>query len=309
MLEGRKILVTGVSGLLAGGIADQIGRYNDMWGIARFTQPGSRERVEAAGVKTVVGDIAEGQFDGLPDDFEYVLHIAANTKPGTQEVAMRNNAEATGLLMHRFRNVKAFLFVSNSSLLLDNPDPLHRYLETDHVGGSSPHSANYAPTKLASEGVVRALSRIYDIPATIARMNVGYGGIYDDGGLPGKHLEALLERRPIRLPTSKPHMTSPIHEDDIVGQLEALLNAASVPPTIVNWGGAEGVSTKDWVQYMADLIGVEPVFEYDDSRMQPNRTFDTTRGRELGLEWKVGWKEGMRRMIQARHPELKLKEG
>src|SRR5689334_11284491 len=129
MLQGKKILITGVSGLLAGGIADRIGRQNNMWGLARFTQPSSRERTEAAGVKTVRGDIAEGQFEGLPKNFEYILHMAADTEPGTQEVAMRQNTEATGLLMNHFRSVKAFLFVSNSSLYLDNADPMHKYLE------------------------------------------------------------------------------------------------------------------------------------------------------------------------------------
>ncbi len=308
MLKDKKILITGLTGLIGGGITDQIAAYNEIWGLARYTNPGSRERLDALGVKTVKGDFSKGEFAGLPDEpFDIVVHLAAATHPGVAEVGMVQNPEGTALLMYRLRNCKSFIYVSNSSLLLDNPDPLHLYKETDHVGGSSPHSLNYGPTKLAAEGVVRSLARLFNIPSTIARMNVAYGGIYDDGGLPGKHLEKLIAGQPIRLPANKPHMMSPIHEDDIVEHLEPLARAASAPATVVNWGGAEALSTEVWVRYLADLIGVEPVFEFSDTAMQPNRPLDTTRGRELGLTWKVDWKDGMRRMVERRHPELKLK--
>jgi len=308
MLKNQRMLITGLTGLIGGGITDRLAAHNEIWGLARYSNPGSRERLEALGVRTVKGDIAQGEFHGLPEEpLDVVLHIAADTRPGVAETAMTQNPEATALLMHRFRDCKAFLFVSNSSLYLDNPDPLHAYRETDHVGGWSPHSPNYAPSKLASEAVVRSLARIYSVPSTIARMNVAYGGVYDDGGLPGKHLESLLANRPIRLPASRPHMMSPIHEDDIVAHLDALVRAASVPATIVNWGGEEGASTEEWVRYMADLIGVEPIFERSDAGVPPSRILDPARGRAIGLEWTVGWKEGLRRMINARHPELELK--
>ena len=55
--------------------------------------------------------------------------------------------------------------------------------------------------------------------------------------------------------TDGPSVFNPIHEDDIVAQLPALLDAASVPATIVNWGGDELVSIEEWCAYLADLIG------------------------------------------------------
>ena len=50
---------------------------------------------------------------------------------------------------------------------------------------------------------------------------------------------------------------SPIHDDDIQAQLEPLLDAASVPATIVNWTGDEPVSVQEWCAYFGELLGVE----------------------------------------------------
>jgi len=307
MLKGHRIVLTGLTGQVGGTFADALAGDNEVWGLARFTHPGSREHAEAAGVRTVVADFAENQFGEVPDDVDYVIHLAANTKPGTAEVAMRQNAEATGFLMHRFRNAKAFIYASNSSLYANNPDPMHAYRETDHVGGDSPHSPNYAPTKLAGEGVVRFLSRLYNLPSLIARLNVSYGSVYDDGGLPGILLESLIAGRPIRVAKSRVSTMSPISEEDMLDHLDAFVRAASVPATVVNWAGDEAVGIEEMARYMAGLIGVDPMFDYTDEAAIPNRISDPAFGRSIGMEWKIPWREGMQRMIAARHPELALK--
>lgn len=306
MLKGRKILLTGLTGQVGGTFADALAPHNDVYGLARFSRPGSREHAEACGVKTIVGDFATNDLDAVPDDIEYVVHLAANTKPGTAEVAMTQNAEGPGFLMHKCCNAKAFIYVSNNSLYADNPDPMHHYVETDHVGGNSPHSANYGPSKLAGEGVVRFLCRLYNLPTLIARLNVSYGSVYDDGGLPGNLLEALLAGRPIKLAKSRATIMSPINEADMLRHLEPMIKACSVPATIVNWGGREAVSIEEMARYMANLIGVEPKFNFTDDGVIPNRITDTAVGKAIGLEWLVEWRDGIRAMVAARHPELEL---
>ena len=199
VLKSKKILLTGLTGQVGGTFADALAPHNEVYGLARFSRSGSREHAEACGVRTIVGDFAANELGGIPEDLDCVIHLAANTKPGTAEVGMVQNAEGTGFLMHACRHARAFIYVSNNSLYADNPDPMHHYVETDHVGGNSPHSANYGPSKLAGEGVVRFLSRLYAMPSLIARLNVSYGSVYDDGGLPGNLLEALLAGKPIRV--------------------------------------------------------------------------------------------------------------
>jgi len=276
----------------------------EMWGLARYTKPGSREATEALGVRPVVGDFTQGQFDEVPDDFDYVLHFAAATRPGTAEAGMVQNAEGAGLLMHHCRKAKAFLQISTNSVYSDNPDPFHAYKETDDVGTPTLRSPNYGATKLAGEGVVRTLAKIHNLPTTIARLNVAYGEHL--GGLPGNQLRALVEGREIELP-KRTCVHAPIHEDDLAAHMEPFLKAASVPATIVNWGGTEAVQAVDWVKYLGELTGIEPKFHFTDERALPNFAPDLTKGREIGLEWKVHWKDGFRRIVDAAYPEIALK--
>jgi nucleoside-diphosphate-sugar epimerase len=53
MLRDEKILITGPAGQIAFPIAESLSKENEVWGIARFGDAESRERVEAVGVTTV----------------------------------------------------------------------------------------------------------------------------------------------------------------------------------------------------------------------------------------------------------------
>src|SRR5512132_1219914 len=110
MLQGEKILVTGPAGQIAFPLASTLARDNDVWGIARFSDPASRERVDAAGIMTVACDLASGDFHEVPNDFTYVLHLATFRNGGMDyDQAMRVNAEGTHLLLEHCRMAKAAL--------------------------------------------------------------------------------------------------------------------------------------------------------------------------------------------------------
>jgi hypothetical protein len=108
---------------------------------------------------------------------------------------------------------------------------------------------------------------------------------------------------------SRASVCSPIHEEDIYNQVGALLAAASVPATIVNWGGDEAVDVRTYCTYMADMSGVKLQFQDapDDPLAARTVVADNTRRRELAGDCQVKWRDGMRRMIAVRHPEIKLK--
>ena len=73
MLSGEKILITGPAGRIAFGLARSLVADNEVWGIARFRDPATREKVEALGVTTRTLDLASGDFGDLPTDFTYLL--------------------------------------------------------------------------------------------------------------------------------------------------------------------------------------------------------------------------------------------
>ncbi len=309
MLNGKKVLITGHTGQIAAAVAQYLAPRCELWGLARYSRPGSMEATQKWGVKPVKGDFCTGDMAGVPDDFDYVVHFAANTYPKTQDIGMVDNAEGAGLLMHHCRSAKAFLHVSTTGVYSRNPDHYHKYVETDRIGGSTDYSPNYGGSKAAGEGVVRTLSRILNMPATIARMNVAYGGPQDDGGLPGGMLEKLAAGEPIRIPASWPCLHMPIHEDDISEQIEPLLAAAQVGANILNWGGDDVVSVEEFTDYMAGLTGLTPKYAKTDEDPLPQGALDNTKRLKFIGPCKVKWRDGMRRMVAARHPELPLKAG
>ena len=78
MLSGEKILITGPAGRIAFPIAAKLAQDNEVWGIARFSDPKQQAEVEALGVTTRKVDLVKCDFGDLPRDFTYVLHIAAS---------------------------------------------------------------------------------------------------------------------------------------------------------------------------------------------------------------------------------------
>ena len=113
----------------------------------------------------------------------------------------------------------------------------------------------YSISKIAAEAVVRTTCRIFDVPTTIARLNVPYG---DGGGWPAFHLALMHAGQPVPVHPNGPSRFNPIHDDDILATLPGMLAAATVPATIVNWGGDEETSIEAWCEYMGELVGVEP---------------------------------------------------
>ena len=302
VLRGHRILVTGHAGQIAFPLASALARDNEVWGIARFGDATSRERVESAGIHARTVDLADPRWDELPEHFDYLLHLAAIIPPGMDfDATMRVNAEGTGNLMRRFRDAKACLVMSTTGVYLPAEDPTRRILETDPLGGSmQPYSPTYCVSKIAQEAVAKFTAAAYGLPTTIARMNAAYG---DNGGLPSLLLEAILAGYPVPMFPGRPSLLSPIHEDDILAHVPGLLNAAAVPATITNWGGDETVDLRDMVRFLGELAGREVPMPESPEGIQ-HSLIDPTRRIALAGPCGVPWREGVRRMVAARHPEL-----
>jgi nucleoside-diphosphate-sugar epimerase len=153
----------------------------------------------------------------------------------------------------------------------------------------------YSISKIAAEAVVRTTCRLFEVPTTIARLNVPYG---DGGGWPAFHLALMRAGRPVPVHPDGPSRYNPIHDDDILATLPGMLDAASVPATIVNWGGDEETSIEEWCEYMAELAGVEARFEHTEQTIGGIPTDNTLR-RSLVGPTSVAWKDGFRRMVEA----------
>jgi UDP-glucuronate 4-epimerase len=298
VLKGKTVLVTGATGQVALPLTLSLARENEVTGLARFRDPKARKALEEAGVRCIEVDVARDDLAAVPDEFDVVLNLAV-VKSGRFDLDLTANAEAVGLLMARCRSAEAFLHCSSTGVYA--PAGHRRLVETDALGDN--HRAimpTYSIAKIAAEAVVRTGARQFQLPTTIARLNVPYG---DNGGWPAFHLEQILAGDPVALHPERPNEFNPIHEDDLIAMLPGLLAIASVPATIVNWAGGQSVSIEEWCEYLASLVGRDVSFVVTD-RTIASVTTDNTRLHELVGSTRVGWRDGMARMVAARHPEL-----
>src|SRR5512144_1369219 len=176
-LRGARILITGPAGQVAFPLARSLARDN-----------------EAVGVRCVAADLGSDALDAVPGDVDVVLHFAvAKSRNADFDADLTTNAEGTGRLMSRCRRAKAFLLCSSTGVYQDAG---HTALtETSPLGDN--HRVimtTYSICKIATEATARFCAREWNLPTTIARLNVPYG---DNGGWPAVHLDMMLADRPI----------------------------------------------------------------------------------------------------------------
>jgi len=299
-LQGAKVVVTGVTGQVAEPLACALARDNEVYGAARFHDPDARRRLESAGVRCVAVDLSAGEPTELPADADYVLNFAV-AKTNDWDVDLQANCGGVAWLMEHHREARAFLHCSSTAVY--KPMGHHVFAETDPLGdnhGVWRFLRTYSICKIAAEATARWAARRFELPTTIVRLSVPYG---DGGGWPAVHLHMMINGSAIPVHVDAPSVYHPLHERDIARMVPAFLDAASVPATVVNWGGDAAVSIEEWCTYLGELTGIEACFEPTEHTIDSVQ-LDLTRMHEIAGRSAVDWKDGMRQMVAARHGEL-----
>lgn len=294
-LSGERILIVGATGAVAVPVVAALAADNDVTALARFRDPDGAERMRSLGATILPFDLSTGDYDAVPDDFTVVLNFAVDRNYGSDfELQMRTSAEATGLLMSRTRRARAFLQCSSNAVYYPRGDALVR--ETDPLGDHHrPQYPTYSIGRIMAEAVARAGCRMLELPTVIARLTVPYGSVW---GFPARHLRAIRAAEAVLVHPDDPQWFSPIHEDDIVATLGALVERASVPAFTVNWAGDEQVRMEEWCRYIGELVGIEPRFEVSDRAFRGVRV-DSTLRRQITGPTLMDWRRGVAAMVEA----------
>jgi nucleoside-diphosphate-sugar epimerase len=293
VIEDEKILITGITGVVARPLAEFLAKNNNVWGLARFASPesaGVRDQLGTLGITTRSIDLGDGDFADLPNDFTYVLHLAWMRAGLDQlEGALRTNVEGPGLLLQHCQKAKAALVMSGMGIYSPSVDPWHAYSERDPIGrGSTAYAPTSPASKLGIESVARFCARAFNLPIVITRLNT-FTGV--PNSFPGLHISAVLDDKIMVAPTD-PNPHSPIHPDDMRDQLEALLDAASTTALITNWCGDEVVTAQEWTQRASTLSGKQGRIDVLPAPGSPAGTMaDPTKRRSITGPCKVSFWE------------------
>lgn len=298
-LTGAKILVTGPTGQVALPVVAHFAKTADVYALARFGKQADRDRIEALGARVLAADLSDkGALAAIPDDFDYVLNFAV-VKSGNFDYDLAANGEGVGNLMTRCSRARAVLHMSSAGVYEYQGHEPRR--ESDPLGDN--HRAmfpTYSISKIAAETVCRFVARQHGIPTTIARLSVPYG---DNGGWMYYHMLMMQQGIAIDIHPDRPNLYNPIHVDDYIEKIPYLLGAATPEVTTTNFGGSQPASIEEWCAYIGELTGFVPVFN-ETTRAFGSLCIDTTRMHELIGATRVGWREGIRRQLQALAPQV-----
>lgn len=277
-LTGERVLVTGASGLFGRPLAAALAaQQNEVYGLARFTDPGVRERLAADGVTPIVADLADLEQATLPD-VDYVVHAGA-LLPSTgaeknRDVTFEINVQATGRLLRRYADVHGFLYCSSGSCYAyQGPRPLRE----DDPFGLHNGIPTYAASKIAAESLVTFLCREQQTPTTIIRIFTMYA---PDSGTVSKRIDMVRAGQTIPVYPDGPNHQCPLFVDDAVRLAQKALLVAGVPPTVVNFAGSETTTVQDYCRIAGEQLGVTPSFREDPQAYYPIWP-DVTRMHEL----------------------------
>ena len=288
-LSGKRILVTGASGLVAFPVAVELAKSNEVHAVARFSNAEQQRKLDDAGAHTIAFDLAEHDLSALPKSVDIVINYAV-LGPRDRNV-YEVNAGATGRLASRYRDCEAFLHGSTGSLYQYQGE---RPLREDDPYGLHSSTEAYAASKIAAEFMLKQLSEEFRMPTVMVRIFSFFG---PRGGGATQRIDQVVRGVPVSVYPGVRNVHTPMFETDYVEKTIAATQLAKTPVEIVNLGGTEVVTTQDYCRMAGEIVGKEPIF-VENSGAWPIWA-DTTKMERLLGPTKVSMRDAVRQVIEA----------
>ncbi len=287
-LTGKRVLVTGASGLVAFPVAAELAKDNEVFALARWSDPAQQRLMEETGAKAVKFDLADKDLSSLPD-VDVVINYAV-LPPNFGNMAYDVNTGATGRLARRYRDAEAFVHGSTGSLYEYQGE---RPLTEDDPYGLHSAGENYAASKIGAEYLIKHLSEDYELPVTIIRIFSFYG---PRGGGVTQRIDQVARGEPVSVYPGVRNVHTPLYEDDYVEKTIQCAGIARVGAEVVNVGGTEAVTTQEYCEIAGEILGKKPIF-VENGKSWPIWA-DTTKMVRLMGPNKVSVREGIRRTLE-----------
>ncbi|MDB5724523.1 MAG: NAD(P)-dependent oxidoreductase [Novosphingobium sp.] len=294
-LSGKRVLVTGASGIVALPVAVELAKNNEVFAVARYSDPAQKRKIEEAGAKAIAFDLAEEDLSALPKEVDVVINYAV-LPPTFKNMAYDVNTGGTGRLARRYRDCEAFIQGSTGSLYEYQGE---RALREDDPYGLHSGGENYAASKIGAEYLLKHLSEDYDLPVVLIRIFSFYG---PRGGGVTQRVDQVLRGEPVSVYPGVKNWHTPLYEDDYVEKTIAAAGIAKVGAEIINVGGSEVITTQEYCRIAGEMVGKEPIF-VEKGTSWPIWA-DTTKMEKLLGPSKISVREGVRRIIESAQDRL-----
>ena len=221
-------------------------------GVARFSDPRSRDSLEAAGVKTVPCDLLNReQVRKLPDGAAVISMVGQKFgTTGAESTTWATNAYLPGLIAERYPKVPTMAFSTG------NVYPLVPVTS----GGATEETApgpigEYAQSALGRERMFEYFSRLHGTPTSIYRLNYAVELRY---GILLEIAQKVWNGAPLDL---RMGYVNVIWQGDANAIGLRMLFLGTAPPQIFNVTGAETLSVRTIATRLGELLGKTPVFQ------------------------------------------------
>lgn len=257
-----KILVTGGAGFIGSNFVHYVYRERLDWKIIvldKLTYAGNRanlEGLEENRFKFIKGDICdESLIESAVGDTDAVVHFAAeshvdNSLHGPWPFVNTNVIGTYRILEAVRKHGKRLHHISTDEVYgdLEPNDP--KFSETTPYNPSSPYSA----TKAASDHLVRAWVRSFNVPATLSNCSNNYGPYQHVEKFIPRQITEIVEGRRPKLYGKGSNIRDWIHAEDHSSAILAILEKGKIGETYMV--GANGEKTnKEVLETILELMG------------------------------------------------------
>lgn len=257
------LVILGVSGKMGPTLAQmarrsltQLGLPYQVYGVARFSQPGVQAALQAAGVETISCDLLDRNALAALPASQNVIFMAGQKfgTTGNQHMTWAINSYLPALVGERYHTARIVAFSTG------NVYPLTPVVEGGSREEDEVHPVGeYANSCLSRERIFEYFSRTQGLRCAIMRLNYAidlrYGVLVDVA-------HKVLHGTPVDLTMGAANV---IWQGDANGQALAMLPLCSAPPTILNVTGPETVSIRRVAEQFGTIFGVAPRFTGSES--------------------------------------------